>query len=314
MACGVVRKAVWTPSNRSEHGPNINGSLGLKTLALLLTLFVTNALGADQLIEIDTGRKTGVFVRSPVLQRAILSPPAQATGTALLFFRGWPGIGWIETAGDKARNLLPFMREAEPLLHAAGIALVIVDCPTDQWGPRPRSTFPESCDDTFRSSTSHAGDIRRLLEKLRTEHGMTDFYLLGHSYGSISSKWLALALGDEIRGSIHSAAMTVQGGGPYQRYGSSAALVPMEKIRARVLHLHHRQDACPNTPYAAVQGYAGENLVSIEGGAPTGSDPCGALHYHSYRGVERVAAEAVVRWITQGLLTPHAGIAEDQGR
>ena len=54
MACGVVRKAVWTPSNRSEHGPNINGSLGLKTLALLLTLFVTNALGADQLIEIVT--------------------------------------------------------------------------------------------------------------------------------------------------------------------------------------------------------------------------------------------------------------------
>jgi hypothetical protein len=291
--------------NRSDWNGRLREFLpGIATL--LLALGVTGTHAADKLVEVDTGRTTGVFFRSTAVLRSILTSPAEPTHAALLFFRGWPGISWIETPNDKTRNLLPFMREAEPLLLNAGIALVIVDCPTDQWGPWRRSPVPTSCDDAYRSSAAHVEDVRRLLARLRVDHGLTDFYLLGHSYGTISSKWLAVSLGDEIRGSIHSASMTVPGRGQYHRYGESAARVPLSEIKARVLHLHHRQDACPNTPYAAVHAYAADHLVTVEGGEPTGSDPCGALHYHSYRGAERIAAEAIVRWIREDPITPRA--------
>jgi hypothetical protein len=36
-----------------------------------------------------------------------------------------------------------------------------------------------------------------------------NFFIMGHSYGAVSSKWLAKNLGSEIQGSIHSAAQTV---------------------------------------------------------------------------------------------------------
>lgn len=272
----------------------------------LLAFALSNASAADTLIEVDTGRTTGLFSRSPAVLRAILSTPEQPTKTALLFFRGWPGIGWIESAGDKARNLLPFMRATEPMLHEAGIALVVVDCPTDQWGAGRKGPAPISCDDGFRSSPDHAEDVRRLIRKLAADHGLTEPYLLGHSYGTVSSKWLAVALGTEIKGSIHSAAMTVQAGGSFARYGFSAGRVPLQEIRAPVLHIHHREDACRTTPYATVQAYAGENLVTVLGGTPAG-DPCGGGHHHSYLGVERAVGAAIVRWIATGQVTSVAG-------
>lgn len=264
--------------------------------ALIMACATVPASAADTLIEIDTGRTTGFFSRSPAVLRAILSSPSQPTQTALLFFRGWPGIAWIESAEDKARNLLPFMRTTEPLLHEAGIALVVVDCPTDQWGAGRRGPSPVSCDDAFRASPLHAEDVRRLIRKLGADHGLTDIYLLGHSYGTISSKWLAVALGDEIRGSIHSAAMSQAAGGQYTRFGSTASRVPLGEIKAPVLHVHHRDDACRTTPFAPVKAYAGDRLVTVTGGSPAG-DPCGGGHFHSYLGVERSVGEALIAWI-----------------
>src|SRR5258706_10741202 len=94
----------------------------------------------DVLIDIDRGRTEGVFTKSPVFQRAILAKPAKPTDTALLYFRGYPGIARIQSVADKQRNLQPFMRKNQQIFAEEGIALVIVDCPTDQWGaagPRP---------------------------------------------------------------------------------------------------------------------------------------------------------------------------------
>src|SRR6267378_463853 len=94
----------------------------------------------DVLIEIDRGRTEGIFTKSPVFQRAILAKPAKPTDTALLYFRGYPGIARIQSVADKQGNLQPFMRMNQRVFSEEGIALVVMDCPTDQWGaagPRP---------------------------------------------------------------------------------------------------------------------------------------------------------------------------------
>jgi hypothetical protein len=263
-------------------------------LALALLLCGAARAQSDVLIEIDRGRTEGFFTKSPVLQRAILARPAAPTDTALLFFRGYPGIARIQSLQDKQRNLLPFMRAGERMILEAGIALVIVDCPTDQWGAG--GPHPTACFDDYRSSKEHADDVRSLMAKLKGEYGLTRIYLMGHSLGSISSRWLAKHLGNEIAGSIHSASINLP---TPKGLGSSMAGFPYDAITAPVLHVHNENDACRSTPYAAVQAYAGENLVTVRGGEPDG-DPCGGTHLHSYKGREEVVVRAIVTWVKTG--------------
>ena len=262
-------------------------------LAVPVALFCISLARAqtDVLIEIDRGRTEGIFTKSPVFQRAILSKPTTPTETAVLFFRGYPGIARIQTVTDKQRNLLPFMRMNQRTFQEAGIALVIMDCPTDQWGaPGPD---PTSCFDGYRSSKEHADDVRSVIARLRDEYGISKIYIFGHSFGTISSRWLAKNLGNEITGSIHSAAIDVANP---KAHGYSLFGFAYNTIPAPTLHVHNENDACRATPYSIVKEYAGENLVTVRGGVPEG-DPCGGTHLHSYRGREEIVVRSIISWM-----------------
>ena len=261
--------------------------------AVAVALFCISLAHAqtDVLIEIDRGRTEGIFTKSPVFQRAILAKPARPTDTALLFFRGYPGIAKIQSVADKQRNLQPFMRMNQRIFAQEGVALVIMDCPTDQWGVSgPRLT---SCLDSYRSSKEHADDVRSVIARLRDEHGFSKIFVMGHSFGTISSRWLAKNLGSEINGSIHSASMN----GPHrQGHATSLSGFSYDTIAAPILHVHNENDACSYTPYSIVKEYAGENLVTVRGGVP-GGDPCGGAHLHSYQGREELVVRSIISWI-----------------
>lgn len=241
----------------------------------------------DILIDVDTGRTEGVFTKASVFQRAIVAKPAKPSDTALLYFRGYPGIPKIESVADKQKNLQPFIRMNQRLFAEEGIALVVVDCPTDQWN---------LCLDSYRSSKQHADDVRLIIAKLREEHGFKKIFVMGHSFGTISSRWLARNLGNEISGSIHSASMN--GRNP-RGYASSLFGFRYDDLAAPALHVHHEHDACAYTPYSTVRDYARENLVTVRGGVGEG-DPCEGIHLHSYRGRERVVVNAIITWIKTG--------------
>jgi len=268
----------------------------LLAVTVVVTLFFTALAHAqtDVLIEIDRGRTEGVFSKSPVYQRAILSQPATPADTALLYFRGYPGIPKIRTVADRDRSLQPFMRMNQQLLAEAGIELVIVDCPTDQWGAS--SPPPTACLDGYRSSKVHADDVRAVIARLREDYGIKNIFIMGHSLGTISSRWLARNLGSEISGSIHSASMN---GPNRQGYASSLNGFSYDNFAAPALHVHNENDACPSTPYSAVRGYAGENLVTVRGGVPEG-DPCGGGHLHSHQGREEIVVRSIITWIKTG--------------
>jgi hypothetical protein len=88
----------------------ITGGLMKKALpavAVALSCISLAHAQTDVLIEIDRGRTEGIFTKSRVFQRAILAKPANPTDTALLYFRGYPGIARIQSVADKQRNLQP---------------------------------------------------------------------------------------------------------------------------------------------------------------------------------------------------------------
>jgi hypothetical protein len=263
--------------------------------ALALSLPLAHAQATDVLIEIDTGRTEGIFKKGPVYQRAILAQPDKPRDTALLYFRGYPGIARIQSVADKARNLQPFMRMNQQIFADEGIALVVMDCPTDQWqvGGGPRVT---ACLDDYRSSKQHADDVRGVIAKLRKDYGFSRIFIMGHSMGTISSRWLARNLGNEIDGSIHSSAMN---GFNAFGYGNSLSGFDYTKVAAPMLHVHNADDSCMHTPYSIVKAYAGDNLVTVRGGVPEG-DPCGGGNLHSHQGNEEKVVRAIISWIKTG--------------
>jgi len=270
----------------------------MRVLLLLSFLLATFSVRAqtETLLEMDAGRTmSDAGGTVPVLQRAILTMPTVPTDTALLYFRGNPGYMLIKSLRDKQRNL-GWVGKGEAQLMQAGIALVQVDCPTDQWGdsPRPPAT---RCLGDYRSSQQHADDVRRLMAQLKAQHGLKNFYILGHSIGTISSRWLAINLGkDEIAGTIHSSAMNSFVPQLFDLVGNLPREFPGKSAGAPILNVHNENDSCRSTPYNYVRDSSSGNLVTVRGGIPEG-DPCGGGNLHSHQGREAVVVNAIIRWI-----------------
>jgi hypothetical protein len=199
---------------------------------------------------------------------------------------------------------LNYLQNNTELFSQAGIALVVMDCPSDENSVAPGNT-PLACNDDYRSSLRHAEDVKKIIVTLKEKYGITKFYIMGHSYGTISSKWLAKNLGNEIQGSIHSAAMTHAS--PRNRaYGYSVESFDMSVLKAPVLNVHHGNDQCVHTPYSTVSAYSKNNLVTVKGGEGTG-DVCGGTHLHSMGGREEDTSKAVIKWIKTGQVQSSVG-------
>jgi hypothetical protein len=151
----------------------------------------------------------------------------------------------------------------------------------------------------------HADDVRKIMAVLKERYGITKFYIMGHSYGTISSKWLAKNLGNEIMGSIHSAAMT-HANTRNRAYGYSVESFDMSALKAPVLNVHHGDDQCVHTPYSTVTSYSKNNLITVKGGEGAG-DVCGGTHLHSMGGREEATSKALIQWIKTGQIQSSVG-------
>ena len=88
--------------------------------------------------------------------------------------------------------------------------------------------------------------------------------------------------------------------------GSASTMGDVSRINAPVLLLRHRLDACRVTPAAdadrfkaMLTGAPKVDIVTLDGGGPRGttSEPCGAMHYHGFYGIDDQAVAATVQWL-----------------
>lgn len=285
--------------NRSPFRHLIRKESDMKLLFVACALVCVNYVAAQTvnpiLVEVQTGRESRVFPKSPVVQRAIILLSSIPSDTVLLFYRGWSGIANIKSENDWQRNL-NFLKNNTALFAEAGISLVVMDCPSDE-NSVGAGNMPLGCNDDYRSSKKHSEDVRKIISTLKEKHGITKFYVMGHSYGAISSKWLAKNLGNELSGSIHSASQTLPTRN--RAFAYSMESFDMGSIKAPVLNIHHADDQCAYTPYSTVLAYSSKNLITVKGGIPNG-DVCGGGHYHSFEGREEVSSRAIIKWIKTG--------------
>jgi pimeloyl-ACP methyl ester carboxylesterase len=212
---------------------------------------------------------------------------------AVLLFAGYPGVLHLRNNNDGtvAYDLRGnFLIRARRHLINEHIFTVMVDCPQDQW---------VSCDDRYRTSDQHAQDVAAVIDKVRSVSGAEKVYLMGTSYGTESSSFLALKLGSKVDGAIHTASFTDPGSQGGRGHGLPMWNFDWTSVKADQLFVHHKYDPCHLTQYRSVVSRKGHApLITVQGSKNARGNACDAFTAHGFVGRERSTMLAIADWIS----------------
>lgn len=253
------------------------------TAGFLISLGVSQvqAQTAQQVVDIPT--------RPGVTQRMLVLSPPTAKAAAILFAGGHGGLQIFPNGSFKwgAGNFLVRTRQ---LFADQGLMVVIVDAPSDRQNPPFLAGF--------RQKPEHAADIKAVVAWVR-EHSRAPVWLVGTSRGTQSAAYVATELSgpDGPDGIVlTSTILTDDNGRP-------VPAMPLEKIRIPVLVVHHELDGCAYCAFANVPALMAKlansprkELLAFRGGESKG-DPCEAMAYHGFNGVDRDVVQQVSGWI-----------------
>jgi pimeloyl-ACP methyl ester carboxylesterase len=244
----------------------------------LICLLCSTSVSADELISVPTrGGERITYWWMPV---------SDASATVLLFSGGAGGIGMRE-GRPQSENFLIRSRER---FRDQGFNVVLLGNPSDK----------RAMDDVWRVSEMHRSDVATVLQDLRRRGADRPVWLVGTSRGTISATALAIGLPDEVAGLVLTAAVTSAS------VPAAVTRQPLERLHMPVLIYHHRDDACRITPASEAESvFKGlhnarvKKLWLVQGGENPSGDPCEALHWHGFVGMENQAVKDIGGWIRQ---------------
>lgn len=212
-------------------------------------------------------------------------PAAGAKTTVLLFSGGGGGIG-MRDGRPQSRNFL--IRSGE-LFRAQGLNVAMMGNPSDK----------RLLDDTWRTSAMHRADVSQVLADLR-QRGSQTFWLVGTSRGTVSVAALGIAMHEQLAGLVLTASIASY------NVATSVPQQAIDQIRLPVLVYHHKNDACRIT-LARETDWIMRGLKNapikkrwiVEGGGNPEGDPCEALHWHGFIGMEEQAVKDIAGWIAK---------------
>jgi hypothetical protein len=207
----------------------------------------------------------------------IVAADGHAKKAVALSFIGGPGVMHLDKRIGKAR--FGFPKAMNALLRIRGkvadadIVDALVDAPSDH---------PDGMADAFRAGAEHAADIRAVIADLGKRFPGAKIYLVGTSRGTISVAHLGVTLADVVAGAILTSTVT-RG----SRNGEALSRFDFGSLEVPTLFIHHVDDGCPASPYAAVAALAARfPVVAAEGGLPPESGPCDPLAPHGFYGLD----------------------------
>ena len=246
-------------------------------LFFVFLLWPLAGLAEQEVREIQT--RPGVTVRfiyakaeNPVASAVLLQGGSGAIGI-------YPN-GTTESSGFLATGAERFTRN--------GISVAIPDVPSD------RNHLHD-----FRATPEHAQDNAVLVAFLR-QQARVPVWAIGTSNGSLSAAASTTRLKEKgPNGIVLTAAVT-------KRPVSQAHPVtdaPLGEVTVPVLLVHHKEDGCMVTPYAAMPDLLAAlksarktELIGVEGGSPGSGTPCGGGH-HQFLGIEAEVTKSISDWI-----------------
>lgn len=249
----------------------------MRLILFIITLFLAAPASAEneRLIKIDT--RPGVTVSFYNMKRE------GSKATIILLTGGAGGIG-LKNGIPTSNNFLVRSRD---LFAANGFDVAVVGKPSDK----------DDLDGSFRISAEHIEDLRRVVAFLKKDSGLP-VWVVGTSMGTISATALATAVGkEEVSGIVLTSSVTREktGAVPEQK---------LESIQLPVLIVHHEFDECkicvPGEVSQIIKGLKNSPIkkeVYVKGGANPTGNPCAALHWHGFIGMEKEVVDLISDWI-----------------
>ena len=246
-------------------------------LAVGFTLLYADSTLADAIIRLES--RPGVKVPVFYMKRE------GATASVILLPGGAGGFGTPVDGKPSGNNFLVRSRD---FFADAGLNVAVMG----------RASDMTDLDYPVRVSDEHMKDIKTVVDHLKNDTGLP-VWLVGTSRGTVSATAAAVKFGNsDLAGIVLTSSIVT-----YKVVGA----VPKQDlaaIRIPVLVLHHEQDACGHCrPYevpAIVKGLANapfKKLVMVNGGGGASGEPCEAMHYHGFIGMEKEAVTTITDWI-----------------
>lgn len=248
-------------------------------LVLALFAWCVAAQPAPQVVDVPT--------RAGVTQRYILIGPPEPKAAVILFAGGHGGLQ-VDDGGSMAWGKGNFLVRAAPLFAAEGLAVAVVDAPSD----RQHSPYLAG----FRQTPEHAADIGAVIARLKRDFNVP-VWLVGTSRGTQSAAYIATRLGGAVDGLVLTSSILTD---PRSR---PVPDLPLESLKIPVLVVHHKDDGCRHCLYADVPRLMSRlaaiprhELYTATGGVSVG-DPCEARAYHGYNGIEQSVVSRIATWM-----------------
>ncbi len=209
-----------------------------------------------------------------------------AVATVVLYSGGGGGYGKIgENGWPGSQNFL--IRSAR-IFAAHPFNVVLVG----------RASDVPDLDGFVRTGENHDQDNQAIFHAIKIKSA-APIWLIGTSMGTISVTAAAIKNGGpNIAGIVLTSSVTssaVKGAVPTQE---------LDKITVPVLVVHHQRDACKIcTPYEAknmadsMKNAPIKKTVLLDGGSGPSGNPCQALHYHGFIGMEKEVADLIAAWV-----------------
>jgi len=87
--------------------------------------------------------------------------------------------------------------------------------------------------------------------------------------------------------------------------GRPVPKMPLDKIQVPTLVVHHKHDGCEHCKYGdlpelmdKLTAVPRKELLTFEGGKTQGN-PCEAMAYHGFNGIEKEVVTKIAEWITR---------------
>lgn len=224
--------------------------------------------------------------RNNVVIPTWLIVPEKPQASVILFAGGGGDIG-ISANGIKKTN--NFLIRSRNLFADAGLAVAVVDVPSDRTSLRD-----------FRTGKKHAKDIQAVITYLRQQYDVP-VWLVGTSRGTISAANGAARLQqDGPDGIVLTSTVNQQSNAG----ADSVYNTKLKKITQPVLLAHHKKDDCYVCPYREMKRVMKKlkntskmELLTYEDGDNLPGNPCKALTYHGFLGIEPRVVNDIVTWI-----------------
>ena len=234
-----------------------------------------------------------VPTRPGIVERVLVLTPANPKAVVLLFAGDHGGLD-IRWNGVFITGLaVNFLVRSRDLFVSQGLTVVVVDAPSDHQNPPYLSGF--------RQTPEHVADIRALISWARHRQVDVPVWLVGTSRGTESVAFAATELSgtaDAPDGIVLTSTILIAD--PGNRPVPAMALA---RITVPTLVVHHRLDGCQYCPYRDLPGLLDrltaaprKELITAEGGTSRG-DPCQAMAYHGFNGIEGEVVGKITKWI-----------------